>query len=177
MAMMMMFGLLICSSILLLYVETAAIASTETAANSFFHSVDPEKRNSLVSHYLTEALERINVRVYPDPRVDDPISEFGFPPTNFTENLLSWARIETHLSYIQIAAKIAEGYVNTDEDSCRYPPDIPPANFSANLLSWTRTQTNLSYIQIAASVAAGDVNSDGNSCRYPPDITCQCCPF
>ncbi|KAG5677994.1 hypothetical protein PVAND_007706 [Polypedilum vanderplanki] len=124
MAMMMMFGLLICSSILLLYVETAAIASTETAANSFFHSVDPEKRNSLVSHYLTEALERINVRVYPDPRVDDPISEFGIPPANFSANLLSWTRTQTNLSYIQIAASVAAGDVNSDGNSCRYPPDI-----------------------------------------------------
>jgi hypothetical protein len=47
--MMMMCGLLICSSILVLYVETAALATVETSGNSFFQSVDPESKQKIES--------------------------------------------------------------------------------------------------------------------------------
>ncbi|KAL7046405.1 hypothetical protein ACKWTF_002562 [Chironomus riparius] len=77
-------------------------------------------RDSLVKHFLTDALQRHQVYVSPDPRVANPIAEFGIPPQNFANNLLYWTRATLELDYTQIAAAIANNNVNTDELGCNH---------------------------------------------------------
>jgi hypothetical protein len=48
---------------------------------------------------------------------------FQIPPQNFATNLLHWTRTTLGLEYLQIAAAIANNYVNTDELGCN-PHDI-----------------------------------------------------
>ncbi|CAG9799389.1 unnamed protein product [Chironomus riparius] len=94
--------------------------SIEMTGNEFFLSVDSSRRDSLVKHFLTDALQRHQVYVSPDPRVANPIAEFGIPPQNFANNLLYWTRATLELDYTQIAAAIANNNVNTDELGCNH---------------------------------------------------------
>ncbi|XP_070499734.1 uncharacterized protein [Chironomus tepperi] len=113
-------ALLIVFTTLVLYTSAKSI---EMTGNEFFLSIDPSRRDLLVKHFLTDALQRHQVNVIPDPRVDNPIAEFGIPPQNFANNLLYWTRATLELDYFQIADLIAENYVNTDELGCN-PHDL-----------------------------------------------------